>query len=414
VVSDAEADIGCYALSKDERVAIAPWDVGPGGDSPSFLNLASGRFGLLRSAAGGCFVSGPSLLVEEPVEITIAFERDDMGAVNGLLWQERDQPARRAGRINIRREDIAFTSGDLLLAGTLLLPTTEPPYPAIVFVHGSGPSRRESFGALPYLFAADGFAVLAYDKRGSGGSTGDWRRASFDELAHDVLAAVSMLTQRPEIDPARLGLYDSSQGGWIAPLAASRSAAIAFIVVICGSGVTPAQQMLHLHEQRLRHHGFGDDDISAVCALLAMRNRVARTSQEWDAFETAVRRAQARPWFSLIDTPPLSPPRQSWAWRFWAMTNDYDPAPALQRVHCPVLALFGEMDPFIPAQASIAVMEPALAEAGNRDVTFRVLPRAYHSLIETETGTEEEMPQFKRFTPGFIETVLGWLRERMA
>ncbi|MGH2584313.1 MAG: hypothetical protein ACRDJE_05310, partial [Dehalococcoidia bacterium] len=88
--------------------------------------------------------------------------------------------------------------------------------------------------------------------------------------------------------------------------------------------------------------------------------------------------------------------------------------PALRQVNCPVLELYGEIDQFIPAHAIIAVMERALTEAGNRDVTFRVLPRAYHSLIETEMGREEEMPRFKRFAPGFIETVLGWLRERAA
>ncbi|MGH2584368.1 MAG: alpha/beta hydrolase family protein, partial [Dehalococcoidia bacterium] len=224
----------------------------------------------------------------------------------------------------MRREEITFTSGELLLAGTLLLPSTEPPYPAIVFVHGSGPGRRESFGALPYLFAANGFGVLAYDKRGSGGAAGDWRRATFDELADDVIAAASMLTQRPEIDSARIGLYGSSQGGWIAPLAAARCAGVAFVVVVCGSGVTPAEQMLYLHEQRLRQPGFGDGDISAARALLAMRNEVARTNEGWPAFDAAVEQARAQPWFAYVDTPPLSPPRQRWAWRFWNLTNDHD------------------------------------------------------------------------------------------
>src|SRR6267154_2951537 len=117
---------------------------------------------------------------------------------------------------------VHFASGDITLAGTLVLPERSQPHPAVVLFHGSGPQKRDLFTAR--WFAAEGIAALAYDKRGVGESGGDFRKVPFMELCDDGLGAIKYLKSRKEIDAKRIGVWGLSQGGWLGPLAASRSA----------------------------------------------------------------------------------------------------------------------------------------------------------------------------------------------
>jgi dipeptidyl aminopeptidase/acylaminoacyl peptidase len=108
-------------------------------------------------------------------------------------------------RVPIRQEEVTFKNGDVTLAGTLVIPPSKGKHPAIVFTHGSGPQLREVMWGLGYLYAARGFVVLSYDKRGVGKSTGNWREASFEDLADDAVAAAKFLQSRKDIDPKQIG-----------------------------------------------------------------------------------------------------------------------------------------------------------------------------------------------------------------
>ena len=121
----------------------------------------------------------------------------------------------------VRTEAVRFQSGDVTLAGTLFIPDERGRHPAIVLFHGSGPEPRNP--SVADWFARHGVIVLTYDKRGVGESTGDFRAVSFTELADDGLAAIQLLRARPDVDAERIGVWGLSQGGWLGPLAASRS-----------------------------------------------------------------------------------------------------------------------------------------------------------------------------------------------
>jgi dipeptidyl aminopeptidase/acylaminoacyl peptidase len=123
------------------------------------------------------------------------------------------------------------------LSGTLLLPLTKGPHPAIVFLHGAGAEGRYASRFLAEHFARYGIAALVYDKRGVGKSTGDWKRSDFGDLAEDAIAGISFLQQRKEINPRQIGIYGHSQGGMIAPLIASRAKEVAFVISGAGSAV---------------------------------------------------------------------------------------------------------------------------------------------------------------------------------
>jgi dienelactone hydrolase len=126
-------------------------------------------------------------------------------------------------RIPYTRETVTCHNGDVMLAGTLLVPSGNGPHPAVVFVHGSGSETRDASSFLADYLTREGLASLTFDKRGAGASSGDWREADFNDLAKDVLACVEVLKTRRDINRNKIGLAGASQARWVAPLAASRS-----------------------------------------------------------------------------------------------------------------------------------------------------------------------------------------------
>jgi uncharacterized protein len=158
-----------------------------------------------------------------------------------------------------------FASGDIALAGTLILPEGSQPHPAVVLFHGSGLQKRDLITAR--WFAAEGIAALAYDKRGVGESGGDFRKVPFMELCDDGLSAIKYLKSRKEIDVKRIGVWGLSQGGWLGPLAASRSADVAFVIAVSGPGVSPGEQMIVYYANELREQGMDEGDVQEASTV---------------------------------------------------------------------------------------------------------------------------------------------------
>ncbi len=174
---------------------------------------------------------------------TIIFDGEFMA--DSISGQFRENDAK--GTFSLRRvqakpptfkqKEVSFRNGDVILSGTLLLPLSKEPHPAVVFLHGSGAEGRFASRFLAEHFTRYGIAALIYDKRGVGKSTGDWKQSDFGDLAGDAIAAISFLQRRKEINARKIGIYGHSQGGMIAPLVASRSKDVAFVVSGAGSAV---------------------------------------------------------------------------------------------------------------------------------------------------------------------------------
>jgi uncharacterized protein len=196
----------------------------------------------LCSASHGCYCRR---IFGEAQESRIAFQRDRRGNITALTWQRDASPIRLARRVESeKRDDVRFSNGEVQLAGTLTSPTKSGKHPAIVLVHGSGAEDREYMLPWARFLIRHGIAVLGYDKRGVGESTGDWNTASFEDLAGDVVAAFEYLKTRRDIDPKQIGLLGISQAGWIMPRAAVRAKDVAFLISISGAGVPPAETTL--------------------------------------------------------------------------------------------------------------------------------------------------------------------------
>ncbi|HEY8204063.1 MAG TPA: CocE/NonD family hydrolase, partial [Pyrinomonadaceae bacterium] len=153
------------------------------------------------------------------------------------------------------QEEVHFQNGATTLAGTLMVPATKGPHPAILLLSGSGPATRDSSRFLADRFARLGVAALIFDKRGTGGSTGDWLGASFDELTEDALAATRFLRGRKDIKASQIGLRGQSQGARIAAMAAARSKEIAFVMLVAVGSLRPDQQEERRVEYEMRRDG---------------------------------------------------------------------------------------------------------------------------------------------------------------
>jgi pimeloyl-ACP methyl ester carboxylesterase len=318
-------------------------------------------------------------------------------------------------RVSAIEEEVRFQSGDVSLAGTLLLPQTPGRHPALVFTHGGGAAVREWFWGFGYLMAARGFAVLAFDKRGAGQSSGDWRDARFEDLADDAAAAARFLQARTDIDTTRIGFWGLSQGAWMASLAAVRFGRAAFVMTLSGGGLTPAEGELLDSEWELKKAGFTDADIRDALAFQNAKNAFMRSGARWEDYASLRARAtQPRAlWFALPGTDLNGPPNaDSPDWSRTRRFYFYDPAPTLRALRVPLLAIFGELDTPKGVELNVKAITASLSAAGNQDFTIRVFPDGRHNLMDMSGVAPNEFARLERFVPSLFDLMESWLMKR--
>src|SRR5215207_4743329 len=365
------------------------------------------------------FTGGPALYVASPTRQTLTFrDNGGQGGVHVVDLDHEGRPSYRkpgafAVRSNIRQEEVTFKNGDVTLAGTLLLPAATPSSkvkrPALVFTHGSGAQSREMYWGLGYLYAARGFAVLAYDKRGVGKSTGNWREASFQDLADDAVAGAKFLQARTDIAANQIGFWGQSQGGWIAPLAASRFPEAAFAVALSGGGLSPADTELFDSEFELTRAGYTADEVKEALAWQRLKNEIIASQDKWEEYTKAQGIAKDKKWFRHRGIDVFGPEKRDHPfWTFMRRSYLYDPAPTLRASRAPLLAIFGELDSPEGVKANVRAIRQILDQAGRRDYTVKVYPNGSHNLMEVPPDNPNESVRLKRFPSGFFETMVDW------
>jgi uncharacterized protein len=346
--------------------------------------------------------------------------------------------------------DVTFPSGPDTLTGILTLPTGPGPYPAIALMSGSedpGTGGKRPGASDPVhtkhaeRLVLDGYAVLRYDPPGVGGSTDNGVRQGIKERADEAIAAARYLRSRPDIRDDRVGLWGVSQGGWVVGMAAAEAPEdIAFIISASGSGVSVPDQQVYGVETQTRASGASEEDVARAGLIIRLLNDWQFAKPLYtEASKAAVERFGPGPWKDLYDLVYNSSARgtpenlarvitilelmqdESWARSLYlrdlwlpalrAITPEQlaaaraeqgqpvstDPKDYLTRVHCPVLAVFGEEDLLVPAQKSAELYAKYLAQAGNRDVTIKVFPGVGHSL--------------GNFMPAYWDMLSRWLQK---
>ncbi len=404
---------GVYRWGPDAFSYLQLWDEFSGFGKPRDLVLfdESGEVRTLWPTGRDQFFTGTGMATSTAVESRVEFQRDATGRIASLTLRGVDAASRRAERVDVERhEDVRFAGNGVQLAGTLIAPKAGGRHPAIVLVHGSGAENREYMLPWARFLVRRGVAILGYDKRGVGASTGDWNIASFDDLAGDVVAAVAYLKTRPDIDSTQIGLLGISQAGWLMPLAAVRSNDIAFLLSISGAGVSPAETTLDQARNELTAAGMPAPTVDGILNVQRLLYAFAQTGQGWEEYAAARATLAAR-----IGPPPSTIPGSPDDPYFQTIRRYYfyDPAPTLRRLQTPTLALWGALDNNIVAEKNRSAWEVALRAARNPDFSLTTLPKANHSQWEAKTGSNAEMKSLQRFVPAYFTTVHSWIAKRV-
>lgn len=316
--------------------------------------------------------------------------------------------------------------GGHTLAGTVTVPDPARwgvgPHPGVVLISGSGPQNRDSeiFGHRPFLVLADrltrsGIAVLRYDDRGVGASTGSFASGTIPRFARDAAAAADALRAHPAVDPARVGLIGHSEGGAVAPLVAADHPETAFVVLLAGMGVGGKEILLY--QSSMMYERGGQDG-----AWIAENTRIR--SDLFDAVAAGTGDDELRPLVrALVDQEMTHIQSEDGRERMVGMlvgqfANDWmrgfvsiDPADALRRVGVPVLALNGTLDTQVPADMNLNAIEAALVEGACPSATIVRLPGLNHLFQPAETGMIGEYGAIgTTFDEGAMGLIAGWIR----
>ena len=316
-------------------------------------------------------------------------------------------------------DSVSFSNGDVRLAGAVLKPEGDGPFPAVVIIHGAGPATlsEPAFRVHANSFVQSGFAVLLYDKRGSGKSTGDLDLSDYDDLAADLAAGVKYLRARRDIIPDKIGVLGRSEGGWIGALAASRDSLLAFVILSSGSGVRPSEQVIFSTVTALRAMGATPGEVEgAIAAKLAQWEYYRKVAKMDSAagistVMQAERDSLLRQLRSFARFAPEVPqnvrdPARTPSVFFLAFTNkiDYDPLASYRTSQAALLEVIGANDQVVDPVSTAAMFEKLRQEG--RNVSVRILPDVGHSLtIMTKEG--------QRYPEDYPEFVVRWARAQI-
>lgn len=403
--------LGAYAFEDGRTVSIRR----SVDDTLRYRVFESGDSGRLYPSEDGSFVSGPGFSQRDPVDVSVRFVTDDQGVADQLKWSRRGAPEITANRIG-REEHVWIDSDGAKLYGRLHLPDGKPPYAAVALVQGSGNDPGTEWLYNGDFFVASGFAVLVYDKRGSGQSEGDFT-FNFEQLADDAGVVARYLAEHVEIDPDRVGLVGYSQGGWVAPLAASRHDVVGFVIVNYGMIESPAEEAQMEMRQLLIDAGVAGDTLESGDELIraAVNLVINKFEYGWPRFLELKKKYRDADWIKHLDGTPVGklvayprwlirligkrqlPPGLDW---------HYSSHELLLQSEIPMAWLLAEDDTSAPNEQTIATLRSLIAQGKPHSLT--VFPDADHGMVVLHNNDGEI--DVAGYAPGYFQAEVDELR----
>ena len=347
------------------------------------------------------------------VEQKLEFQRSDQ-----LLAQVRPQNPVKPRPY--KEEEVSFPNdrAHISLSGTLTLPQGPGPFPVVVLLSDNGPRDRDEAieGHRPFLVLSDhltrkGIATLRFDKRGGGKSTGSYAEATIEDFAEDAQAAVIYLKTRKDLDPRRIGLIGHSEGGLIAPIVASRSTDIAWLVLLAAPALKGEDILLLQSELIMKVAGIDEEQISRTLDFNRKTYVLAQQEKDPAAFETKLNDlVQSSGMGALVPPATLQAQVRTMTSPWFRYLLDYDPLPALQKTLCPVLALNGQKDLQVPPKENLSKIQKALQDAGNKDSQTSEMPGLNHLFQHCPTGSPSEYGAIEEtMAPEALDAVSTWV-----
>jgi len=408
------------------RATLDSIDQGIFGISATRLAVGDNEVTVEFADIGGVFVGTPAgdgrsiegVWTQGAAETPVTFVRVDEPFAYDRPQEPQPPFPYTVEEVTFDNEQAGFT-----LAGTLTIPEGDGPFPGVVLITGSGPQDRneELVGHKPFLVIADhltrhGIAVLRYDDRGFGESDGRFPGATSADLVTDAAAAFDYLIGRAEVDTAAVGLIGHSEGGMIAPMLAAPRSDVGFVVMLAGPGQRGADLLILQTEMLLRAEGAPDDAVAWQLGWVVPVIEVAASDLDDEAARAEIG--------DIVAGVVAADPEQVAAGELGTATEIYldpwmrfflahDPAPFLERLQMPVLALNGTLDMQVPVDENLSRIEQALDAAGNPDHTVRAMAGLNHLFQHAETGAIGEYARItETFAPEVLDLMSSWILER--
>lgn len=299
-------------------------------------------------------------------------------------------------RVHFETRDVSFESGGVTLAGRLVMPEGASAVPVVVLVHGSEQSSAREFFPLQRQFPGEGIGAFVYDKRGTGDSKGTYTH-DYGVLAADAAAAVREARRLAGARATRVGFQGSSQGGWVAPLAATLTP-VDFVIVAYGLAVSPLDEDREAVALDMSRHGFGPDETRKALEVAAAGHAIIYGGFQsgYEQFDALRARYATEPWFrylrgnvtQILMSMPHDTLREQGPILFAGIQPDYDPMPVLRKLTTPQLWILGAED--IDAPVGETLRRLRALETQGRPIDAVVYPHAEHGMYEFETGADGE------------------------
>jgi len=262
---------------------------------------------------------------------------------------------------------VTFKSGEETITGILVKPNTGDNLPVVVFQQGSGNFafegyENEAWGPHKFyiedVLLAQGYAVLYCNKRGLGGSTGNWRKNDFYGRAEDAYAAIEYLKTLTEIDANRIGVSGHSQGGWIAQIVAAKHDDVAFIICLAGPTVGVKEQIYSNDKFQFECEGYEGDKLDKK-----IEKRKKSLDKSYKLGKNSGVIGSAKHLYLIFD---------------------YDNDEILKSIKCPTLLLFAEFDINVDPKENIDHLNHIFEYKIPNNIAVLTMPKGQHGFYKVE------------------------------
>jgi uncharacterized protein len=397
-----DCQIGTYRFSDGEIVDIARSE----GDTFRWRKF-DGTTGVLHKKGDGSWTSTLGW-TDHPDGHTASFTHCATGEI--------EFDGKKADRIPFETTDTMFEGhGGIKLAGRLVLPKTNDPVPIVVLVHGAErDSARDSY-ALQRLLPAENVGAFVYDKRGTGGSAGKYTQ-DFDTLADDAVAAMREAKRIAGERCATVGYQGGSQGGWVAPIAATR-APVDFVIVSFGLAVSVIDEDQEEVALEMRLKGHNQEEISKALEVASAAEAVFESgfTEGFERFDAVRAKYRNEPWYKdlhgnythFILPYTAAEAREKFKDSLPGTPFRYDPMPTLRAVKTPQLWILGEDDLEAPSAETSRRIKTLIVEG--KPITLALFPHAEHGMTEYEVASNGERVS-TRYAPGYFAMMRDFAR----
>ena len=317
---------------------------------------------------------------------------------------------------NFTEEEIKFSNANVTLSGVLFKPqnTTGKPIPYVILIHGSGNQDRNTpyYHSLGYVLASKGIGVLLYDKRGCGKSIGNFKIVDFNELATDAVCAFQYLKSRTDLNSSKIGFLGTSQGGWIAPLAANQLSDCGFLILNVGPSVSLFEQDVNRVQYSMAEDGSEKSAIDSAVYYSKLYFKYVQTNniKDWKELKKYASSIKDKNWINYVNIPKGQNDDDILWWR----RNMYDPSESLKKIKCPVLSIFGENDILVPPAENKSKMGSYLEQSGT-NYKIITINNCGHDMIANQglNGDNWNWPivywQWRKQPQEFINSIFEWI-----